>query len=158
LGHPHEQAVLETAKIHGMELQKQTNEPVCIKCTLSHFRDKNLGSNDENNSKAKGERLAIDISSINKVRYGGSKFWFLVPDECTNYISSYFLAAKSELSDTVIIFLNKLQKDHNFKVKFMRLDNSGENKALQQKADKDSEIKIPFEFTSPYTPQQNRKF
>jgi hypothetical protein len=44
----------------------------------------------------------------------------------------------------------------------MRLDNSGENKTLQQEADKDSEIKLQFEFPSPYTPQQNgrieRKF
>jgi hypothetical protein len=39
----------------------------------------------------------------------------------------------------------------------MRLDNSGENQNLQQEADKDSESKTLFEFTSPYTPQQNGK-
>jgi hypothetical protein len=39
----------------------------------------------------------------------------------------------------------------------MRLDNSGENKILPQDANKDPELKLQFEFTSPYTPQQNGK-
>jgi transposase InsO family protein len=30
-------------------------------------------------------------------------------------------------------------------------------KALRQEANKDSEVKIQFDFTSPYTPQQNGK-
>jgi hypothetical protein len=80
LGHPLKPAVLKTAKHYGMELQKQTDEPVCIECALSKIIVKNIGSNDENNSKAKGERLAIDKSSINKVSYGGSKFWLLIQD------------------------------------------------------------------------------
>jgi hypothetical protein len=93
LGHPNRKAVIETAKHHGIELQKQANEPVCIECVLSKIRVKNLGSNEANNSKAKVERLALDISSINKVSYGGSKIWFLIQDEYTNYIWCYFLAA-----------------------------------------------------------------
>jgi hypothetical protein len=67
------------------------------------------------------------------VSYGGSKCWLSIQDEYPSYIWSYFLAAKSELSDTVINFLKKIQKDHNLKVKFMRLDKSGENKALRKK-------------------------
>jgi hypothetical protein len=39
----------------------------------------------------------------------------------------------------------------------MRLDNSREDQTLQQKADKDLEIKIQFEFNSPFSPQQNGK-
>jgi hypothetical protein len=157
LGHPHKQAVIDTAKHYGIDLQKQTEEPVCIESALSKIRVKNLGSNEDNNSKSKGERLAIDISSINKISYGGSKFWLLTQYEYTSYIWSYFLAANSELSGTVTNFLKKFQKEHNLKVKFMRLDNSGENKILQQDVDKDPELKLQFEFTSLYTPRQNGK-
>jgi hypothetical protein len=105
LGHPHKQALIEAAKHYGIELQKQTDETVCIEYSLSKIRVKNLGSNEENNSKAKGERLAIDISSINKVKgerlsmdissinkvsYRGSKFCLLIQDEYTVAFGAIF--------------------------------------------------------------------
>ena len=45
-------------------------------------------------------------------------------------------------------------KKHNFKVKFLRCDNAGENKRFQQEVER-SNYKINFEFTSSNTPQQN---
>jgi hypothetical protein len=55
LGHPYKHAVIETAKHYGIKLQKQTQEPVSIECSLSKIRVKNLGSNEYHSSKTKGE-------------------------------------------------------------------------------------------------------
>jgi hypothetical protein len=46
LGHPHKQAVIETAKHYGIELQTKREEPLCIECALSKIRNKSLGSNE----------------------------------------------------------------------------------------------------------------
>jgi hypothetical protein len=42
LVHLHKQAVIETAKHYGIELQKQTEGPVCIDFALSKIRVQNL--------------------------------------------------------------------------------------------------------------------
>ena len=160
LGHPHKQAVIDTAKYYGIKLPQQEVIPVCTDCALSKIRVKNFGHNDtsENEATMIGERIAIDISSINFVSYGGAKFWLLIQDEFSNYLWSYFLSAKSELAGTVCTFIKTFQKDHKYKVKFIRLDNSGENKTLQKEINEvDEKLTIQFEFTAPYSPQQNGK-
>jgi hypothetical protein len=157
LGHPHKQAVIDTAKHYGVNLHINKDEPVCAECALSKIRVKNFGHDDENQATTKGERISVDISSINKVSYGGAKFWLLIQDEFTNYIWSFFLSAKSELSHTVIQWIKTFQKEHEVKIKNIRLDNAGENNTLQKEVQQDKELNIIFEFTAPYTPQQNGK-
>jgi hypothetical protein len=111
LGHPHKQAVIDTAKYYGINLNINKDGPVCAECALSKIRVKNFGHNDENQATTKGERISVDISSINKVSYGGAKFWLLIQDEYTNEIWSHFLSAKSELSQTVIQWVQNFQKE-----------------------------------------------
>jgi hypothetical protein len=84
LGHPHKQAVIDTAKHYGINLHIKKDETVCIECALSKIRVKNFGHDDENQATTKGERISVDISSINKVSYGGAKYWLLIQDEFTN--------------------------------------------------------------------------
>jgi hypothetical protein len=102
LGLPHKQAVVDTAKHYGINLHINEDEQVCVECALSKIRVKNFGHGDENQATTKGERISVDISSIYKVSYGGETFWLLIQDEFTNYICSFFLSAKSELSHTVL--------------------------------------------------------
>jgi hypothetical protein len=86
----------------------------------------------------------------------------LIQDEYTNHIWSYFLSAKSELPSTAISWIHAFQKEHAVEVRFLRCDNSGENNRLQQELAADTKLYIEFEFTAPYSPQQNgqieRKF
>ena len=62
-------------------------------------------------SAKKGERLYIDISSIKKRSYGGSKFWVLIMDDYTKMKWSIFLEKKSELTDKVIPFLKTMHEE-----------------------------------------------
>jgi hypothetical protein len=57
----------------------------------------------------------------------------------------------------MIQFLKTFQKQHNLKVKNIRLDNSGENKAFKDNADKENLLKLNWEFTAKDAPQQNGK-
>jgi hypothetical protein len=50
-----------------------------------------------------------------------------------------------------------LQKDKNITVNFIRCDNSGENKDIQQEIIPIPKIKVKFEFTAPDLPQKNGK-
>ena len=68
---------------------------------------------------------------------------------------------KSELKDHVIELIKELNSNYNYKVKYTRCDNAGENISLE-KACKEGGQGVFFEDTAPGTPQQNgrveRKF
>jgi Reverse transcriptase (RNA-dependent DNA polymerase) len=74
---------------------------------------------------------------------------------------SIFLHFKSELARQALNFIQQLQNQHNLTIKYIRLDNSGENKSLEHLC-KATTLQIQFEYTSPGTPQYNgrveRKF
>ena len=79
-GHPSEAMTKSTAKQYGWK--RTGNLTKCDECTLAKICQRNLYKEDTPSSK-KGERLYIDISSIKKRSYGGSKFWVLIVDDFT---------------------------------------------------------------------------
>jgi hypothetical protein len=99
----------------------------------------------------------LDISSSKQKSYGGSQYWLLVVDDCTTRVWSFFLKQKSELPDKVVALIRQLAK-LKFTVKFLRMDNAGENQKLAElvKSEKDL-CHIKIEFTPPGTPQYNGK-
>ena len=52
------------------------------------------------------------------------------------------------------MWIKGIAKKHRIEIKKIRLDNSGENKSVQKKCDKQN-LGIIFEITAPGTPQQN---
>ena len=68
---------------------------------------------------------------------------------------------KSELPSITLAFIKELEQEQGIKMASIRLDNSGENRALESIC-KQEGLDIKFEFTAPNTPQQNgrveRKF
>ena len=151
--HPGENTTRLTAKYYGMKIQG-TLLP-CEDCALSKARQSNLNKTTDVRSKVKGERLCIDISYTGKTSLGGSIYWLLIMDDCTDYLWSYFLKEKSDTT----IYVIRLIKDLNakgFKTKYMRCDNAGENKALKTQCE-DEGLGINFEFTARNTPQHNGK-
>jgi hypothetical protein len=106
-------------------------------------------------SNTPGERLYVDISSIKGKSFGGAKFWALIVDAFYGYCWSYFLKRKDELSNSVVSLIQELRNDNIF-VKLLRLDDAGENYALE-KACKHEKLCIKFEYSGPRTPQRNGK-
>jgi transposase InsO family protein len=74
-----------------------------------------------------------------------------VVDDFSGYCWSYFLKAKSELKERIVDLVKELKN-----VKFLRLDNAGENFELE-KLCKQQNVDVKFEFSGPRTPQRNGK-
>jgi hypothetical protein len=61
---------------------------------------------------------------------------------------------KGELIDQMIKFMRKLKAEDSSKVKYIRLDNAGENLGLKSRIEAEG-FSIKLEFTSLETPEQN---
>lgn len=107
----------------------------------------------ENKSTKCGERLYIDISYINKISFGGSKYWVLVVDEFSKMKWSFFIKMKNDLPTKIIPLLVQLINNGKH-VKYICCDNAGKNFALKEELVKHN-LNVNFEFTAPHTTQQN---
>ena len=65
-----------------------------------------------------------------------------------------FLNRKSDQIKLIPMWIKGLSKRYGIEIKRIRLDNSGENKSLQNECNKEN-LGIIFELTAPGTPQQN---
>jgi hypothetical protein len=124
-------------------------------CSVSKARQKNINKDWKGSSITSGERLYADISSIKGEGSDGPKFWVLVVDDYSVYCWFYFLKQKSYLKATLIGLLGEL-KNLNKTDKFLRLDDAGENFALE-KACKQHHLGLQFQLSGPRTPQRNGK-
>ena len=153
LGHCGEATARMTGKAHGYDVVGAFK--TCEACSIGKARQKNINKDWKGGSLTAGERLYVDISSIKGESYGGSKFWALVVDDYSSYCWSYFLNKKSDLKGKLVDLIVEL-KDLKRTVKFLRLDDAGENFALE-KACKQLNLGVKFEFSGPRTPQRNGK-
>jgi hypothetical protein len=128
LGHCGEMATRMTGKSFGYDVID--DYMTCEAFSVAKARQKNINKDWKGGSITPGERLYADISSIKGESYGGSKFWALVVNDYSGYCWSYFLKHKSDLRTTLIGLLDEL-KNVNKTVKFLRLDDAGENFALE---------------------------
>ena len=85
---------------------------------------------------------------------GGKRHWLIAVDEVSDYSHSSFLKRKSDQIVEIPIWIKGLKKKYGIDVKYIRLDNSGENRKLQKECEKQN-LGLIFEFTAPGTPQQN---
>jgi hypothetical protein len=127
IGHCGVDRLKRTANIHGLKLKGEFKG--CEDCTVAKARQRNINKDWKGGSQVSGERVYLDISSIKGESYGGSCFWALVADDHTDYCWSLFLKAKSDLKGKFLTLLTDL-KISGLNVKFIRCDDSGENKAL----------------------------
>ena len=158
LGHPSEDTTRRTAAFYGLKLSGEMDP--CIDCAEAKSRQRNVNKESEGGSDIAGERLFIDISSVKKKSLGGSKFWLLILDDCTDQAWSHFLKKKDHQVKILIEFIKDL-KAHGKVVKYIRCDNAGENISFENECKKEG-LGIKFEYTSPNSPQFNgrveRKF
>ena len=160
LGHPHSAVVTATAKKYGWKVKQPIKSP-CESCAKGKSKRKKIAKVAKNNATKKGERIFMDISSINVKSKGGNKFWLLLQDEFTDCIWSFFMKKKSDLTDRVWNWLEQCKK-HGYIIENIRCDNAGENLSLRDKINSTPQFNIKFELTAPYTPEHNgtieRKF
>ena len=52
-------------------------------------------------------RVFLDISSIKYTSLGGARFWVLMMDDCSGFLTSFFLKKKSDLKEKGVKMLKK---------------------------------------------------
>ena len=75
-------------------------------------------------------------------------------DEFSDCSHSFFLTRRSGQIELLPVWIKELKAKYGTDIKYIRLDNSRENRSLQKECDKQN-LWIIFEFTAPGTPQQN---
>jgi hypothetical protein len=153
LGHPHRTVVTEPAKKYGWKI-KTPIDVTCTSCAKGKAKRKKISKAAKNVATMKGERIFMDICSINVKSKGGNKFWLLLQDEFTDCVWSFFLKQNSDLTYHFWNWLQKCKKD-GIKIQIIRYDNAGENKSLQQKLDATADSHIHVKYTVPYTHAHN---
>ena len=152
-GHSGAHLLRPTAEYMGVKLTGQL-EP-CEMCAQAKITQANVPKKKEKQVPSRpGYRMFIDISSFKHERMGGKRHWLIVVDEFSDCSHSFFLKRKSDQIELFPTWIKELKAKYGIDIKYIRLDNSGENKGLQDECEKQN-LGIIFEFTAPGTPQQN---
>ena len=152
-GHTREHLLRTTADYMGIKLTGKL-EP-CETCAQAKIRQANVPKKKEKQVPSRpGHRLFIDISSFKHESMGGKRHWLIVVDEFSDCSHSFFLKNKSDEIESFPIWINELKAKYGIDIKYIRLDNSRENRSLQKECDKQN-LGIIFEIAAPRTPQQN---
>ena len=152
-GHTGEHLLRTTAEHMGTKLTGKL-EP-CEICAQAKIRQAYVPKTKEKQVPSRpGYRLCIDISPFKHESMGGKRHWLIAVDEFSDCSHSFFLKRKSDQIVMISIWIKGLKAKYGIDVKYIRLDNSGENRSLQKECEKQN-LGIIFEFTAPGTPQQN---
>ena len=81
---------------------------------------------------------------------GGKRHWLIVVDEFSDFSHSFFLKRIIDQLELLPVWMKELKAKYWIDIKYVRLDNSGENRSLQKEFDKQNLV-IIFEFTAPGT-------
>ena len=66
----------------------------CEGCSQGKMRQKNIRKQKVKQSEIPGERFFMDISSIKYASLGGARFWVLMMDDCSGFLTSFFFEKK----------------------------------------------------------------
>jgi hypothetical protein len=157
-GHCSEDTTRKTAKALGIELSRGLLGP-CAACAAGKAKQKAVPKcstyvpSTENNG-----RMFLDIATFKIIKDGppvAKPNWCIMVEERTNLKISSFYKTKGGMVEPTCEQLHQW-KLAGKQVKYIRLDNLGENKKLKTHSDSaDWKLNIDFEFTARYTPQQN---
>jgi hypothetical protein len=158
-GHAHEDAVRKAAKAIGITITPGSMGP-CEGCSVAKAKQKNVPKHNTTHVKAAvfPERIFIDITFLKLTAEEpdiSKPNMLIVVDEATNLKLVYFYEHKNNMVDPLCELINKW-KQHNKIVKFVRMDNAGENTAFMKRCQSATwKHDIKFEMTARDTPQQN---
>ena len=145
----------KTAEAYNWKL---TGKPQpCKDCQIGEKRQKDVAKETDAKSTVPGERIFVDIASIDGTTMGGSKFPLGVVDDATDVTRGKMLKSKREQTPKLMEFLRHM-KQRGTPVKCVRCDNTGENKSLMNECVWSSDLNdTQFEFAARSSPQFNGK-
>ena len=145
-----------TSTIRHPEVCHMPNFCQCEICAQVTIRQANVPKKKEKQVPSRpGYRLFIDISSFKHESMGGKRHWLIVVDKFSDCSHSFFLKRKCDQIEMIPIWIKELKAKYGIDIKYIRLDNSGENRSLQTECDKQNLGKI-FSFTAPGTPSKTQ--
>ena len=156
LNHVGEAQIRATAKEWGLNLTGQLE--TCTGCARGKARQANTNKVSDKQAEHPGERLFVDLTGPFQESLTKNRYMAMAVDQKTSRIFHYFQKTKNQLEKNIAGLIEELESK-GFPVKFIRMDNGGENKALIELC----RVKgIVAEVTPPHTPQYNgvveRKF
>jgi hypothetical protein len=157
LGHINSQRLARIASFSesGVNLQSQSQLPFCEACTLGKMHTIKVSKSAKTRASALLERVHSDICGpMSTPSLNNSKYFTTFIDDFSRYTEVAFLKSKDEYYDKLAQFLETSANLKGQRVKFLRLDNAGENKSDRVRtllANKG----IKLEEIAPYTPQHN---
>ena len=152
-GHTGEHLLRPTANY--MKIKLTGKLAPCEVCAQAKIRQVNIPKKKMKKLPTKpGYRVFIDICSFKQASQGGNRHWLIAVDEFSDCSHSFFLSKKSDQIKLIPMWIKGLSKKYGIEIKRIRLDNSGENKSLQKECNKET-LGVIFEFTAPWTSQQN---
>ena len=155
LNHASEEVCRKTAKEYDWKVTGKFE--ACSDCNLSNVKKKGVAKSTTQSSSTPGERIFLDITHSKTKTFGRSRYWLGIVDDATDMTWSFMLKRKGDLPKTVMTFLRKMRKNGT-PVKYIRLDNAGENIDLQNKCKDSTDLsEVEFEFTPRDSPEYNGK-
>ena len=125
-GHTGEHLLRPTAEYMGVKLTGKL-EP-CEMCAQAKITQANVHKRKEKQVPSRpGYRMFIDISSFKHERMGGKRHWLIVVNEFSDCSHSFFLKRKSDQIELFPNWIKELKAKYGIDIKYIRLDNSGEN-------------------------------
>jgi transposase InsO family protein len=101
------------------------------------------------------ELLHMDLfGPIAYISFDGSKYCLVIVDDYSLFTWVFFLQEKSQTQETLKNFLRWAQNEFGLRIKKIRSDNGTEfkNSKIEEFLEEEG---TKYEFSSPYTPQQN---
>jgi hypothetical protein len=154
LGHCGEINARLTGKANGYEVIDKFDDD-CKSYSVGKARQKNINKEWNGGISIRRERLYLEIGSIKGSSFGGSKFghWSLMIFWVI--VGVIFWKKKDELKVKVVELIKELKKE-NIQVRFLRLDEAGENHALEKERNQQN-LAVKFEYSEPCKLQRNGK-
>ena len=129
----------------------------CAACAAAEAKQKSVPKESDHEPVTGTERrVFLDIATV-KQPVNGPKVskpnWQIMVDERTQLKFSHFFEKKNGMIKPTCVQLNKW-KLADLEVKYIRLDNAGENKKLQEASDSQEwKLGITYKYTARDTPQ-----
>ena len=107
LGHTNMEATKAMVQHWGWKVKGTTT--LCEDCIIGKAKQKSVKKSTNTQSTHPGERLFVDISSVNATSAGGKKYWGMVVDDYSRFKWSVFLRNKNKLSSKVIPIIKMIR-------------------------------------------------
>jgi hypothetical protein len=144
----------------GQKISKQGNKQ-CMDCGKAKAKQLAMTQDNQEHVVAGPEahRVFMDVSSVkhgsDKTMLSSKPYWLLMVVEQVNFKVSEFLSQKKDLPNKVCEMVCNL-KQKGVKIKYMWLENAGENKLFAEMAYSHPwNLQLEFEFTGAGTLQRN---